>query len=222
MQTIFFDLDGTIVDIQKRYYRVYADSLLFLGGTPLSDNEYWTLKRENTPEIEILKRTGDSDHYETYRLERKPKIEAQDYLLLDTIWEDLYSHIFRLKSTHELILVTIRKNRENLEWQLHNLGLDLIFSKVLSPEDDQILKNGADSKIHLIKSFMGERQFAGWFIGDSEVDIQAGKSLGLRTCAVTLGMRSTEYLAKLGPDVLLENPGSYLEWLDQLHNSKVH
>ncbi len=42
-------------------------------------------------------------------------------------------------------------------------------------------------------------------IGDSTHDIQTGKALGVRTCAVTYGYRSKEVLAKEQPDVMIDS-----------------
>jgi phosphoglycolate phosphatase len=42
-------------------------------------------------------------------------------------------------------------------------------------------------------------------IGDSTHDIQVGKSLGSRTCAVTYGYRSREVLAAENPDVMIDS-----------------
>ncbi len=43
-------------------------------------------------------------------------------------------------------------------------------------------------------------------IGDGTTDIQAGKSAGTRTCAVTYGYRSRKELEDCGPDFIIDRP----------------
>ena len=41
MATLFFDLDGTLLDIRRRHYAVYAEILIEMGIRPLPDGAYW-------------------------------------------------------------------------------------------------------------------------------------------------------------------------------------
>ena len=51
---IFFDLDGPILDVSEKYYKVYADILSQKGFRVLSKTEYWDAKRNKIPEYDIL------------------------------------------------------------------------------------------------------------------------------------------------------------------------
>ena len=42
-------------------------------------------------------------------------------------------------------------------------------------------------------------------VGDSDIDIKAGKSAGVLTCAVSYGMRSRQLLAQSDPDFLIDD-----------------
>ena len=43
-------------------------------------------------------------------------------------------------------------------------------------------------------------------VGDSDLDIQAGKRAGVTTCAVTWGFRSRELLERFNPDLIIDHP----------------
>jgi phosphoglycolate phosphatase len=43
-----------------------------------------------------------------------------------------------------------------------------------------------------------------WMVGDSWLDIEAGRAAGLRTCAVTWGVSDPERLRAAGPDALVD------------------
>ena len=40
MKTVAFDLDGTLIDVSERDYRIYSDILLKLGYNPIVKKEY--------------------------------------------------------------------------------------------------------------------------------------------------------------------------------------
>lgn len=47
-----------------------------------------------------------------------------------------------------------------------------------------------------------------WMVGDSWLDIEAGRAAGLRTCAVTWGVSDAESLAAARPDALVHTVGA--------------
>jgi len=49
-----------------------------------------------------------------------------------------------------------------------------------------------------------------WIIGDSVVDIQAGKAADIKTCAVTWGLDSYQQLVETKPDLLIDQPEDLL------------
>jgi phosphoglycolate phosphatase-like HAD superfamily hydrolase len=220
MDTLFFDLDGTLIDIRERYYRVYADCLKHFGGSPITGLDYWTLKREDTPEEEILSITGNKDVFPEYRLERRVRLEAKEYLEFDSIWPNINFCLQNLKVRYNLELVTIRKNHINLEWQLKRFGLNTYFSHIISSQTVQNNQKRGTLKMQMIVNELGNGPFSGWFIGDTEIDIIAGKSLNLGTCVVSFGMRSENYLSTLEPDIQLNSIRDFEKWLK--HISKVN
>lgn len=56
------------------------------------------------------------------------------------------------------------------------------------------------------------------FVGDSIVDIMAGKRAGVRTIAVCTGVAGKEPLAELGPDYVLDDLNSLLSYLSKLES----
>ena len=53
------------------------------------------------------------------------------------------------------------------------------------------------------------------FIGDTEVDIQSGHELGVRTVATRTGIRSDAKLSTLGADVVIDDIRGLRAWLER-------
>ncbi len=67
---LFFDLDGTLIDISEKYYRVYNDILTEAGFSTIGKKEYWDAKRHKVPEDQILAMTNAKDFYKEYNQRR--------------------------------------------------------------------------------------------------------------------------------------------------------
>jgi phosphoglycolate phosphatase-like HAD superfamily hydrolase len=212
MLDLFFDLDGPILDVSEKYYRVYADLVKEYGSQPIPKEDYWDYKRRRIPDDTILGLSGITGWVEEYRQLRKSRIETLEYLACDRIWPGVLFMLQELASHTSLILVTLRNSSETLTWELHNLGLLRVFSQVLSTSGDNTGVERAQVKVQLVQNALGLKSFSGWFIGDTETDIRTGQLLGLQTAAVTYGIRTKEQLASVQPDVLLESPEHLIEW----------
>ncbi len=198
MSILYFDLDGTLVDVRKRNYAAYADTMRELGLTPLAEQTYWDARRDGASNADLL---GDVDVACQRRFKEKwlERVESPSYVRLDMLIPGARATLAELRESYELVLVTMRQDRESLLEQLDELSLRKFFSAVYS-------RDGSDepkSKSNLIRLFDdGERDDA-TVIGDSEADVEAARDLGIESVCVTSGIRSRHYLDELEPDEVL-------------------
>jgi phosphoglycolate phosphatase len=197
---IFCDLDGTLIDIAPRHYRVYLETVGIFGGAALPQEQYWDLKRKKTKWPELLRLSRLEPSMEAQFLESFiQKIESIEYLKADQLFPGALETIERLSQQHQCYLVSLRRKYENLLAQLDWLKLSPHFTKVLSGHSES---DGYDKKVELIQGELkGSR---GAIIGDTEADIVTGKELGLMTLALTSGIRDEQFLVRLEPDYLLK------------------
>lgn len=190
---LFFDLDGTLLDISERYYRVYNDILTEAGFSSIGKEKYWDAKRHKVPEDQILAMTDASDFYKDYNKKRLLLIEKNDYLSNDYLHEGVIEVLESLSKKYQLVLVTLRKSSYQLEKQLIDLKLMGYFTHVLRSEDN--LEPRWMIKYNLIKEYIGNKHdFSHVLISDTENDIIAGNELGFKTIAVLNGIRTKELL----------------------------
>ena len=197
---IFCDLDGTLIDVSARHYKVYMDTIIECGGVPIAKDVYWDLKRKKTKWPVLLEMSGVSPDGERDFLDRFiVKIEDPEYLRTDTILPGVIKALDGLRMLGDCYLVTLRRNRQNVLWELEYLGLTPHFTDVLTGHSET---DGYDVKIQLIGEKLGSDR--GVMIGDTEADVIAGKQLGLQTFAVTSGIRDQAFLVDLKPDYIVD------------------
>jgi len=199
MATIFLDLDGTILDVQRRLYTVYADIVAELGGTPVSLLVYWHYKRLGMPENTIVRVSLVSD-IRQYTIRRREKIEDVTYLEYDCLLPAISSSLAKLQKNNHIILTTMRSNRPNLLDQLQRLGISSLLDKVLARA---LSKH--NTKSHMISGYVGFDPDVSVIVGDTEGDIRTGKSLGICTIAVLSGIRGQDTLTACEPDLIIKD-----------------
>lgn len=199
---IFFDLDGPILDVSRRHYEVYCHTVSSLGGAPLDYISFWTAKREKQSDERIAERSGIGHAgVQAFRRFKVELIESASFLMLDRIQEGVLERLEALANKHSLVLVTLRNSRLELDDQLQRLDLSRYFTAILSGRERGA--EGWQLKTELIRGLNCPVSRADWLIGDTETDVLAGKALGIRTAAVTNGIRTEEFLRQLEPDLVI-------------------
>ena len=190
---IFWDLDGPILDVKTKYFRVYRDILTENNDMPLLKNEYWNLKRSKTTIADILTKSGCRLSPEVFNKSWVERIETPMYMKFDILQPDIIEVLKQCKQSNEMVLVTLRHSREMLLTQLIKLNLNKYFNDILSSGDN--IKPRWKIKYNLINEYVkGRDSKNNVIIGDTETDILAGKKLGFKTIAVLCGIRNTGLL----------------------------
>ncbi|MBN1645256.1 HAD family hydrolase [Candidatus Woesearchaeota archaeon] len=195
-KVIFCDFDGVIIDNSDKLYSIYRD--LMKEKRILSKIEYWNLKKIKIPEEEIIKKTFNNENFiQGYMEKRKDMIEDEKFLEFDRLIANSIESIKKLKENNKVILLTKRKNKNNLFTQLRKMKILNIF--------DEILVSGTVSKKDLIlkSSLFAKDQSV--IVGDTEEEISVGKNLGIQTIAVLTGLRARKFLENYKPDLIIES-----------------
>lgn len=196
MVTLYLDLDGTLIDVRRRHYLAYAHALNKLGIAPLSEGDYWARRRRGAASPELI---GDvQDACRRRFLDRWMElVESPAYLRLDTLVPGAKETLASLAACHDLVLVTLRRDRASLMEQLRELGLFEFFSAVHSPSD------AVYSKVELMNLASEKVAHDAVVVGDSETDVHTAEELGLVSVCVSGGVRNRRYLEALGPTYVI-------------------
>jgi phosphoglycolate phosphatase len=216
--TLFCDFDGPIVDVSERYYNTYQLALaelqsfyrtagISLQVRILSKEQFWKMKQERTPDVEIAMRSGlqgkQIDHFlkQVTRIVNQPSLLHQDQLQPGVGWALALLHAQGVR----LVLVTLRCQAQATQ-MLQDYGLEHLFSEIWGAQDSHAAySNQSDHKTQLLEKAIASLSWENhcptraWMLGDTEADVIAGKAMSLSTIAVTCGIRSHNYLQKLQP-----------------------
>ncbi len=196
IKLIFLDLDGPLLDGKERHYHCYRGILERFGFKPIGIDEYWEKKRALINRRDLLKMSDAEKIYDDFLAAWLSMIESQDMLAFDKVQDGAIDCLRSWKEQGiELTLVTMRKNRQALEEQLELTGLRQFFYAVLVCNHAE----GGEGKAEAARCFYQSKvdiENALW-IGDTEADWEAARSLGCKIVLVANGLRSEEYLGTL-------------------------
>jgi len=192
---IIFDLDGTLIAVSARHYTLYRRVISEQGVEALPPDDYWQHRRAGESTIDLLAATPGVD-VGRFTEGWMAGIERPDWLSLDEPYDGAIEIIKALQPKYELVLITLRRDRDALMDQMDALQLRPYFREVIchGPE----LAKGK----HLLQG-VAELTPGGYAVGDTEADIELASETGRRAICLSYGVRSGRYLASRGAETVI-------------------
>ena len=198
---LIFDLDGTLVDTRRDLAQAVNFALQQMGREEIDlatvtsyvgDGIRKLLERAlgtiSDREIEIAHR-----HFRQFYLAHIADY-SQPYPGIEAMLE-------HFANTPKAVLTN--KPQEFTDALLQKLDLRRHFAIVIGGQPQLKLKPDPEA-VFKILNHCAISPARAMMIGDGENDILAGKAAGIKTCAVTYGLRPAEKLIALGPDIIIE------------------
>jgi phosphoglycolate phosphatase-like HAD superfamily hydrolase len=194
---VFLDVDGVLLDPWPRYLKLHEDLLSQLGGEGATGEDFVRLKRERATLADL---TGLSpEAAREYQRRWNQLCEAPAYLALDRELPQAVTALRLLKARYTVVLTALRRKPAAFREQLKALDFPSV-AQVLVAEPRA---RAVETKARMIQASPHFSRNA-VCAGDTEVDIRAGKELGLTTIAVRGGLRSDALLAQESPDLAVD------------------
>jgi phosphoglycolate phosphatase-like HAD superfamily hydrolase len=203
MKNIYFDFDGTIVDSSVRLYEVYKSIMTEFGYPYLTKDEYWGLKRERQPYEVILSQTAPGELTSKYMERFLERVESMEFIKFDRLINGALQTLSTLKKDNRLVLVTLRRCRDNLYQELKILGIFNFFEDIFAN-----FREGANSwelAAAAIKNDLKFNKDNSFIVGDTEDTALAGQALGIKSFLVSSGIRSENFLEKYNSSYILKD-----------------
>lgn len=213
MDTIVFDLDGTLVDSLPDIIASFRRTFLTLELSPPEPAE---VKAEiGKPLDEMYARFADEayipDLVAAYRQDYPQHFtdHSRPYPGVPTLLRDLRERGYTL-------VVATTKQSSMARAFTDALGLTPLLDFVQGTDD--FPHKPAPEVIH--RALAAVQGQGVWMVGDTVSDMQAGKAAGLKTYAVSWGTHSAETLAEITPDRLEPNLDALLALLPERRRSR--
>jgi len=196
---VLFDLDGTMVNSLPFIidtYKLVFDKLnlpwaggeveRWIGRPLIKIAGYFAGKKEK----EFLK---SYEYYYNLGFEQNISLFPGTLEMLD-----------RLRKRGMRLGIVTSKGRGGTERTVKVAGLDRYMEVIVTAQDVSIHKPFPEPVLEALR-LLGALPQQAIYVGDSFLDVEAGKRAGVTTLAVTWGITAREELAGLVPDGLLDN-----------------
>lgn len=207
---VIFDLDGTLIDSAPIYYALIDVIFNRLNIPPVPRGVLLEAMQNGEFEWDLVLPVDMQD--------RKESLVEQARRIIDELAPSMFHDQVKLipgtaaalnafaAGGLRLAMVTSTP-REYLDIKfvpLVAVGLETLFEIVITADDVQNKKPHAEPLV-LCSDKLGLAPENCVYVGDTRVDIKAGKAAGMQTAAVLTGFDDYEALEREKPDVIIEN-----------------
>ncbi|MEG4572702.1 HAD family hydrolase [Microcoleus sp. N3A4] len=221
MLRLITDFDGPIMDVSDRYYRVYQQCLAETqrSGQPVRElpkAEFWDMKRARVPETEIGILSGlDAAQAREFAQKRRQTVHTLPYMIYDRPVPSAVETLEKVQRAGvDLAVMTMRRVRELDEaFNRCNLGKFFPENRRYCLPNDYVKTGDIKDKPLLMAKALAELPSASdiWMVGDTEADIIAAKTHGVKVIGVLCGIRDRTQLEMHQPDLIANNLSEAVE-----------
>lgn len=221
VEAAIFDLDGTLIDSVPAYLKILEIILEKVHLPPVPRETVSTLMRGEVEGWKLLIPEEMKDQEDELRPkilavanEASRKIFPKEVRLFSGVPEIFYE----LSSKKIKIGLVTSSHARTIEAKLLPLkeqGIDELIDEVISIDDVHKIKPAPEPLIECAWRMNVNRRKS-VYVGDSYVDLRAGRSAGMMTVGVLTGMDDYETLKNEDPDLIVANIGDLRNTFNQV------
>ncbi len=215
MKAVIFDLDGTLSDSILSIAYCANRALEKFGLKPFETDRYKYFVGDGA--AELIRRTLQNQPVERMELYEAVKEEYTKLFAVDCMYEvkpyeEIRELLAELKSREIKIAVLSNKPHVNTCKVIHDLFGDAVFD-VVQGQTPEINKKPSPDGVFLISEKLGIPMEEILYVGDTNTDMQTGKSAGAFTVGVLWGFRDRAELEENHADAIIDHPLELLNYL---------
>lgn len=212
IQAVLFDLDGTLIDSTRIYFQMVAIVLERLGFPEVTRDDILAAAEKDP--FDWLRLIPKANHYQKEMLipsawriveEAYPTMFREEVRLIDGV-VNILQQLVRKGVKLGIVTSTPRRHIDHKMHILEDMGVADLINVVITADDAPQKKPAPDPLIQCA-NWLGTPVLECIYIGDTCLDIQAGRSAGMRTIAVLSGFDREESLAAAQPDAIIPSVG---------------
>ncbi|MEA2108092.1 MAG: HAD-IA family hydrolase [Pseudomonadota bacterium] len=210
VEAIMLDLDGTIIDSVKIYHRIVHAVLDKLELPKVCTKQIQKASRDGTFLWEKLFPASMFDDHSQLKDEAwiiakqlAPEMFNGQVQLLPGA-KEILQHISAKGFKIAVVTSTPRQNMHAKLKPLEEAGIIHLLQEILTADDTARKKPAADPLIECSKRLATKTERC-VYVGDTQIDIRAGKAAETRTIGVLSGFDNHEMLAEEDPDAIINS-----------------
>ena len=210
VDAVLFDLDGTLLDSIGIYYDIVDIVFEKLELPPVPKERFVEAAKDGDFEWDCVLPADMKD--------RKEELVKAATDLIYEIYPDMFAKKLKIVPGAEAILKDIYKGgmkigivtstpEEGMSHKRHILrktGIDKFVEVVITADDVQY-KKPAGEPLVICSQKLGIAPEKSVYVGDSRIDIKAGKAAGMKTIGVLTGFDDRNALGAQEPDAIIQS-----------------
>lgn len=203
IEHICFDLDGTLVKSNVTIYKATLKTLLELNiVTGLPEEKFNDMIGMHFIDMFNELNVNVPDFDEFMKIYKESYFDFIDESDLYPFVEETLSLLHERKDLKVSLLTT--KGQDQAEKIVRHFDLYKYFDFVMGRREGIPHKPSPEPLLFVCKNLKVQAENS-MIVGDTELDIQSGRSAGAITCGVSYGYRTRESLSEHKPDYLIDN-----------------
>lgn len=211
VDTVFFDLDGTLTDPKVGITRCIQYALEQVGAAvPAADDLTWCI---GPPLLETFQSVLGDDGSAKAALNHYRERFSETGLFENEVYEGIPSAMGRLADSGVSLFVATSKPQVYAERIVEHFGLAPYFEYVFGPTLDGVRSRKTDLLRYALAQ-IGASPDTAVMVGDRRHDMIGARENGVAATGVLYGYGSREELETAGAQALLSNPSDIARILD--------
>lgn len=210
-QACIFDLDGTLAYTLESISSICNQILdkFHLPALPIEDFRYYVGDGGNVLMERCFRAVGADFTHLAEGQQMYREMMAENPLYKVTVYDGIKEMLLELKKRNVKLAVLSNKPHEGTCGVIKGLFGDGIFDIVQGLEIGMKKKPATDGALAILKK-LGVDAESCMYVGDTNTDMQTGKSAGMYTIGVLWGFRDYQELKENHADVIIEHPTQLL------------
>ncbi len=207
VNTVIFDLDGTLIDSIGPYFEGLAIAFKNLALPLPSRKAVSDAVNNGEFNWDRVLPNANKNQKNEYIITIRTVVEqfmAQNDLKLIPGANKILREISAQGLKIGIVTSTLKKNIKNKIDPLKKANIDDLIEVIITIDDAQRKKPAADPLIECAKR-LGVDADNCVYLGDSRIDIMAGRAAGMKTVGVLTGLDDYDSLMEEGPDMVINS-----------------
>ncbi len=197
-RAVLFDIDGTLLDTNEFVYQAFEYALKTYSLRSVSRKDMRPLMGKS---LEYIYSQLDPSHVPDLFIGAHRSFQTKNFHLSHPFPGTAHTLEKLQKAGIKLAAVTTRSNLTSVG-TLERAGIRNFFDAVISAEDVKNIKPDPEPLLKALQ-ILNELPADAYMVGDSSVDIQAGKNANVKTVAVSYGFHR-DTISDSNPDYLVD------------------